>query len=99
VHLHHHLNQLNSLKQNFGCVVCNTLLKQHTKRDHPSCFDNSSIINMLLVCKKQRSVYERIRPISSATTAVTLMNSSILVVGLLPFNVAGAVVAQKKKAD
>jgi hypothetical protein len=33
-------------KFNFGCVVCNTLLKQHTKRDHPSCFDNSSIINI-----------------------------------------------------
>ena len=42
----------------FGCVVCNTLLKQHSqasllswhiaqhKRDHPSCFDNSSITSI-----------------------------------------------------
>eukprot|EP00970_Alexandrium_tamarense_P018884 scaffold13560_cov122-Alexandrium_tamarense.AAC.11 len=42
----------------FGCVVCNTLLKQHSqasllswriaqhKRAHPSCFDNSSITSI-----------------------------------------------------
>ena len=42
----------------FGCVVCFTLLKQHSqasllsrciaqhKRDHPSCFDNSSITSI-----------------------------------------------------
>eukprot|EP00970_Alexandrium_tamarense_P013268 scaffold3303_cov96-Alexandrium_tamarense.AAC.3 len=42
----------------FGCVVCNTLLKQYSqdsllsrhiaqhKRDHPLCFDNSSITSI-----------------------------------------------------